>query len=40
MARRLILDTGVLVATETTSASWGDVLRPDDDVDIAAVTVA
>jgi len=40
VARRLILDIGVLVATETTSASWGDVLRPDDDVAIAAVTVA
>ena len=40
MARRLILDTGVLVATERARASLGAVLRPDDDVAIAAVSVA
>ncbi len=40
MARRLILDTGVLVAAERARASWGEVLWPDDDVAIAAVSVA
>jgi tRNA(fMet)-specific endonuclease VapC len=40
VARRLILDTGVLVASERAQDSWGDLLRPDDDVALAAVTVA
>ena len=40
MARRLILDTGVLIASERAKASWGDVLQADDDVALAAVTVA
>lgn len=40
MARRLILDTGVLIAAERGKASLGDVLRADDDVALAAVTVA
>ena len=40
MARRLILDTGVLTASERAKASWGDVLQGDDDVALAAVTVA
>ncbi len=40
MARRLILDTGVLVAAERARASLGEVLRPDDDVAIAAMSVA
>ena len=40
MARRLILDTGVLIASQRAKASWGDVLEADDDVALAAVTVA
>ena len=40
MARRLILDTRVLIASERAKASWGDVLQADDDVALAAVTVA
>lgn len=40
MARRLILDTGVLIAAERGKASLDDVLRADDDVALAAVTVA
>lgn len=40
MARRLILDTGVLIAAERGKTSWGDVLEADDDVALAAVTVA
>ena len=40
MARRLILDTGVLIASERAKASWDDVLHADDDVALAAVTVA
>ena len=40
MARRLILDTGVLLASERAKASWGDVLQADDDVALAAVSVA
>ncbi|MCY7364137.1 MAG: PIN domain-containing protein [Frankiaceae bacterium] len=40
MARRLILDTGVLGAAERARASLGEVVRPDDDVAIAAVSVA
>ena len=40
MARRLILDTGVLIASERAKASWGDVLQADDDVALAAVSVA
>lgn len=40
MARRLILDTGVLIASERAKLSWGDVLNADDDVAVAAVTVA
>lgn len=40
MARRLILDTGVLIAAERAKTSWGDVLAADDDVALAAVTVA
>ena len=40
MARRLILDTGVLIASERAKAPWGDVLAADDDVALAAVTVA
>ena len=40
MARRLILDTGVLIASERAKTSWGDVLEVDDDVALAAVSVA
>lgn len=40
MARRLILDTGVLIAAERARSDWVDVLDADDDVAIAAVTVA
>ena len=40
MARRLILDTGVLIASERHFTSLSDVILPDDDVVIAAVTVA
>lgn len=40
MGRRLILDTGVLIAFERGKLSPADVLEPDDDVVIAAVTVA
>lgn len=40
MARRLIVDTGVLIAAERDRARWEAVLAPDDDPAIAAVTVA
>lgn len=39
MGRRLILDTGVLIAIERGRIDIADVLQPDDDVAIAAVTV-
>ena len=44
MARRLILDTGVLISSERSgtgpSALADDALADDDDVVIAAITVA
>lgn len=40
MARRLILDTGVLIASQRTSTPWADALRADDDVALAAVSIA
>ncbi|MGH9076704.1 MAG: PIN domain-containing protein [Acidimicrobiales bacterium] len=40
MARRLIIDTGVLIASERTDAALGDVVEEDDDLVIAAITVA
>ena len=40
MARRLILDTGVLIASERGLAVLADVIADDDDVAIAAITVA
>lgn len=40
MARRLIVDTGVLITAERGRARWEAVLAPDDDPAIAAVTVA
>ncbi|MGP3964397.1 PIN domain-containing protein [Nonomuraea sp. 3N208] len=40
MARRLILDTGVLIAAERGKASVGAVIGDADDVAIAAISVA
>jgi len=40
MARRLIVDTGVLVAAERQRRLVAAGIRPDDDFSIAAVTVA
>lgn len=40
MARRLILDTGVLVATERQRRETSTALSADDDVVIAAISVA
>lgn len=40
MARRLILDTGVLIATEWQRRETSAALLPDDDVVIAAISVA
>lgn len=40
MARRLIVDTGVLVASERGGAGLLDVIAEDDDLVIAAITVA
>ena len=40
MARRLILDTGVLIAAERGRSLLASQVRDDDDVAIAAVTVA
>ncbi len=40
MARRLILDTGVLVASERRRTALSDLVEPDDDLVICAVTVA
>ena len=40
MARRLILDTGVLVATERGRTALAEIIYPDDDLVIAAITVA
>ncbi|WP_449063630.1 PIN domain-containing protein [Planomonospora algeriensis] len=40
MARRLILDTGVLIAAERGGGSVDDVIQDSDDVAISAVTVA
>jgi tRNA(fMet)-specific endonuclease VapC len=40
LARRLILDTTVLVTAERGSARLDDVLENDDDVAIAAITAA
>lgn len=40
MARRLILDTGVLVASERGRKRLADVVTADDDIVIAAITVA
>lgn len=40
MARRLIIDTGVLVASERGRTGLIDVIAEDDDLVIAAITVA
>ncbi|MEC4016256.1 PIN domain-containing protein [Streptomyces sp. H27-D2] len=40
MARRLILDTGILIRSERGAASLATLLEGDDDVALAAVTVA
>jgi tRNA(fMet)-specific endonuclease VapC len=40
MARRLILDTGVLIASERERSRLMDVIADDDDLVIAAITVA
>ncbi len=40
MARRLILDTGILIASERAHAQLAEVIADDDDLVIAAVTVA
>jgi tRNA(fMet)-specific endonuclease VapC len=40
VARRLILDTGVLVASERGTTELADAIDADDDVVIAAITVA
>ena len=40
MGRRLILDTGVLIAAERSRLPLSSVIGPDDDVAIASVTLA
>jgi len=40
VARRLIIDTGVLVASDRGHAGITDVISTDDDLVIAAITVA
>lgn len=40
MARRLIIDTGVLIASERSRTGLMDVVSEDDDLVIAAITVA
>ena len=40
MARRLILDTGVVIRAERNGRGLADVLEAEDDVSIAAVTLA
>lgn len=40
MARRLILDTGVLVATKRGRTALSDVISADDDLVIAAISIA
>jgi len=40
VARRLILDTGILIPAERGRARLGRALRDDDDVAIAAITAA
>ena len=40
MARKLILDTGILIRAQRNGQSLGASLEADDDVAIAAITVA
>ena len=40
MARRLILDTGVLIASERDRSTLSKIITEDDDLVIAAITVA
>lgn len=40
MVRRLIVDTGVLVGSERTNTALADIVEDDDDLVIAAITVA
>ena len=40
MARRLIIDSGVLIASERGRAGLMDIIAEDDDLVIAAITVA
>jgi tRNA(fMet)-specific endonuclease VapC len=40
VGRRLILDTGVLIAVERGRLALDSVLAPEDDVVIAAITIA
>lgn len=40
MARRLILDTGVLITSERTHTELAAVVAEDDDLVVAAITVA
>ena len=40
MARRLILDTGVLITFVGARSSWNETLEADDDVALAAVSIA
>lgn len=40
MARRLIVDTGVLIASERGTQGLNGIVFPDDDLVIAAITVA
>jgi len=40
MARRLILDTGVIIRAERADAGLSALLAADDDISIAAITLA
>ena len=40
MARRLIIDTGVLVMSERSTGTYAAAIQADDDLSIAAITVA
>ena len=40
MARRLIVDTGVLIVSERGARSLADIVFADDDLVIAAITIA
>lgn len=40
MSRRFLLDTGILIAVERGKLTIDQAIREDDDVAIAAITVA